>query len=155
MVPLLFVGTSLAYLLLAVPAGRLADRFGRGRVFLAGHVLAAAVCGLLFLPTVSMASIAVTLALFGGYYAATDGVLVAMASAIVDPAQRTSGLALLTTATSLSRLVSSVVFGALWMWFGPSSATGLFGCALIGGALTGAFVLKRVESQSSNESKLL
>jgi ABC-type uncharacterized transport system permease subunit len=124
-------------------------------VFLAGHVLAAAVCATLFLPTVSTASIALTLVLFGGYYAATDGVLVAMASAIVEPSQRTSGLALLTTATSLSRLVSSVVFGAVWMWFGPSSATGLFGWALIGGALTGAFVLKRVESQSSNESKLL
>ena len=37
--PLLFVGTALAFMLLAVPVGRLADRIGRGRVFLGGYVL--------------------------------------------------------------------------------------------------------------------
>ena len=37
--PLLFVGTALVYMLLAVPAGRLADRIGRGKVFLGGYVL--------------------------------------------------------------------------------------------------------------------
>ena len=37
--PLLFVGTALAYLLLAVPLGRLADRIGRAPVFIAGHVV--------------------------------------------------------------------------------------------------------------------
>ncbi len=37
--PLLFVGTALAYLLLAVPLGRLADRIGRAPVFIGGHVV--------------------------------------------------------------------------------------------------------------------
>ena len=36
--PLLFVGTALAYMLLAIPVGRLADRFGRGRTFVAGYL---------------------------------------------------------------------------------------------------------------------
>ena len=40
LVPLLFVGSAAAYMTLAVPAGRLADRFGRVRVFLAGHLAA-------------------------------------------------------------------------------------------------------------------
>ena len=35
--PLLYMGTSLSYLLLAIPAGVLADRIGRPRVFLIGH----------------------------------------------------------------------------------------------------------------------
>ena len=39
--PLLFVGTALVYMLLAVPAGRLADRVGRGRVFVGGYALLA------------------------------------------------------------------------------------------------------------------
>src|SRR5262249_39336885 len=40
--PLLYVGTSAAYLLLAVPVGRLADRLGRTNVFLAAQVVLAA-----------------------------------------------------------------------------------------------------------------
>src|SRR5690606_2306753 len=36
--PLLFVGTSAVYLLLALPFGRLADRIGRHRLFLGGHL---------------------------------------------------------------------------------------------------------------------
>ncbi len=40
--PLLFVGTALVYMLLAVPAGRLADRVGRGRVFVCGYAAARA-----------------------------------------------------------------------------------------------------------------
>jgi len=39
--PLLFAGTSLSYMLLAAPAGRLADRIGRRRVFIGGYVLLA------------------------------------------------------------------------------------------------------------------
>jgi MFS family permease len=42
--PLLYVATALTYLLLAIPAGRLGDRIGRGRVFLLGHGLLAAAC---------------------------------------------------------------------------------------------------------------
>src|SRR5262249_10179971 len=33
--PLLYVGTAIVYMVLAVPFGRLADRLGRGRVFVA------------------------------------------------------------------------------------------------------------------------
>ena len=42
--PLLYVGTAVTYLLLAIPAGRLGDRIGRGRVFLLGHGLLVAAC---------------------------------------------------------------------------------------------------------------
>ena len=40
------------------------------------------------------------MALLGGYYAATDGVLAALASGILPSAPRGSGLALLATATA-------------------------------------------------------
>ena len=36
--PLLYVGTNVAYLALAIPIGRLADRVGRARVLVAGHL---------------------------------------------------------------------------------------------------------------------
>ena len=37
--PLLYVGTSIVYMLLAVPVGKLADRFGRLKIFATGYVL--------------------------------------------------------------------------------------------------------------------
>ena len=50
----------------------------------------------------------------GAYYAATDGVLSAMASAVLPRADRGSGLGLLATGTSLGRFGASLMFG--WIW---------------------------------------
>ena len=52
--PLLFVGTALVYMLLAVPMGRLADRIGRGRVFVGGYALLALLYGVILMPTVGL-----------------------------------------------------------------------------------------------------
>jgi MFS family permease len=67
-----------------------------------------------------------TLALFGLFYASTDGVLMALASATIPERQRTSGLALITTGTATTRFLSSVVFGAVWLAWGPQAAVLLF-----------------------------
>ena len=48
--PLLFVGSAVSFMLLAVPFGRLADRFGRERVFLAGYALLLVVYTALLVP---------------------------------------------------------------------------------------------------------
>ena len=66
------------------------------------------------------------LGLLGTYYAATDGVLMAMASAVIPAELRTSGLAWLTTVTVGAKLVASVVFGLLWQWHGPDGAVSYF-----------------------------
>jgi MFS family permease len=124
--PLLYVATALVYMLLALPLGRLADRVGRGRVFVGGYALLLLVYTALLLPSVGTAEVAVYVVLFGAYYAATDGVLMALASAVLPEALRTSGLALLTTATSLARLVASVLFGLLWTWLGIEVAVWAF-----------------------------
>ena len=49
--PLLATGTAVLYMLLAAPLGRLADRRGRGRVFMGGYVLLLAVYCVLMLPS--------------------------------------------------------------------------------------------------------
>jgi MFS family permease len=126
--PLLFVGTALAYLLLAIPLGRLADRIGRAPVFIAGHVM---LIGCYFVLRSAGAgsgflTIAVILALLGTYYAATDGVLMAMASAVIPEGMRSSGLAWLTTATVLAKLGASSLFGKMYQWYGPTQALTLF-----------------------------
>jgi predicted MFS family arabinose efflux permease len=131
LVPLFFVGTSLAYLLLAVPAGRAADRIGRRYVFLSGHYLAALAYVMLLRPAPGVLALISSLVLLGAYYAASDGVLAAMTSAIVEPDLRTTGIALVATVTSLCRLAGSLIFGALWSWYGADTAIILFTVALV------------------------
>jgi MFS family permease len=129
--PLLFLGTALVYLILAIPFGRLADRFGRGRVYVAGHLSLLAVYALLLVAQVGAPEVVLCLALLGTYYAATDGVLMALASEALPETLRTSGLALVTTATATARFGSSLLFGALWATLGPTGAASVFLVALV------------------------
>jgi MFS family permease len=126
LLPLLFVGTSLVFMLLAIPVGRLADRIGRAPVLLAGYALLAVVYLSLLLPTPGIAVIALYLAALGAYYAATDGVLAAMAGALLPVHLRATGLGLLVAVVSLAKLVGSVAFGALWTLAGFQDAVGCF-----------------------------
>ena len=129
--PLLYVGTALIYLLLAVPMGRLADRIGRGRVFLGGQLFLVGAYALLLLQNPGPAALIAILAMLGTYYAATDGVLMALASAILPEDLRTSGIALLTTAIAIAQLVASIAFGAMWGWIGPEQAVLVFTIGLV------------------------
>jgi MFS family permease len=124
--PLLYLGTALIYLTLAIPLGRLADRVGRWRVFLGGYVGLLGVYAILLLLPLGTFALLASLVLLGTYYAATDGILMAIASEFLPPAELTSGLALLTTVIILSRLVASVLYGALWSWQGPRLTLCLF-----------------------------
>ena len=92
-------------MVLAVPAGRLADRFGRGKVLLGGYALLLATYVTVLSPLGGWVLLALALLLLGSYYAATDGVLMALGSPVIPEEMRGSGLALLGTVTSLSRLV--------------------------------------------------
>ena len=140
--PLLFVGVSLAFMLLAVPAGKLADRVGRGRVFVGGYVLLLPVYALLLAPQLGYLGLGLVLAFVGASYAATDGVLAALASGTLDEEARGSGLSVLTTATNLSRFVASVGFGALWTWAGLNTAVLVCGLALAAAIVVTGVVLR-------------
>ena len=129
--PLLFVATALVYMLLAVPVGRLADRLGRGRVFVAGYAVLALAYATLLVPNAIGFQLIVTLALLGGYYAMTDGVLQALASTMIPAELRASGLGLLATATGLSRLSASIIFGIVWTIWGIQVAVAIFLVGLI------------------------
>ena len=131
LLPLLAVGTALSYMLLALPMGRLADRRGRWRIFLAGYALLLLLYGALLLPISGWPLVFPCLLALGAFYAATDGVLMAQASAYLPKEIRASGLALLTTVTSLARFAASLGFGALWTWSSPNIALMVFGIALL------------------------
>jgi MFS family permease len=129
-VPLFFLATALAYVALAVPAGRLADRVGRGRVFLLGHVLLLGACLALLAAAQHRAWGVLALGLLGAYYACTDGVLMAAVSAWLPVRLRASGFALVTTATGLSRLAGSAVFGLVWQTRSLWTAVAAYAAAL-------------------------
>ena len=141
MFPLLFVGSSVTYMLLAVPVGGIADRLGRGRVLLGGYALLLGVYAALLLPLGGWLLLVAALGLLGAYYAATDGVLMALGSAVVPDEVRGSGLALLGTATSIARLVASLLFGALWTLWGIHAAMSWFGIALVAAMALAALLL--------------
>jgi MFS family permease len=141
--PLLFVGSAVTYMLLAVPAGRLADRIGRGRVLLGGYTLLLAVYATLLAPIGGWVLLAGSLGLLGAYYAATDGVLMALGSAVVPEDVRGSGLALLRTTTSACRFVASLVFGLLWTLWTIDTAIAAFGMALVAAMAVACFLLMR------------
>ncbi|MEU2419682.1 MFS transporter [Streptomyces sp. NPDC007851] len=127
---LLPLGTAAAFLLLAVPLGRLADRWGRWRVFLAGHAALLLAYTLLLTSWHGSALPYAVLALHGTFYAATDGVLMAVASDSVPPELRSSGLALVQTGQAGARFACSLAFGAAWTLWGDRTALLLSTAAL-------------------------
>jgi MFS family permease len=139
--PLMYIGTSAAYLLLAVPAGRAADRIGRGRVFLAGHATILALYAALAFVELNPALVVICLVLHGIYYAATDGVVAALVSGAVPAEHRATGLAITATATSTARLVGSVAIGAAWNWYGRPTAVAF---SLVGTAICMLWATKQL-----------
>jgi MFS family permease len=146
--PLLFVGTNAAYLALAIPMGRLADRVGRARVFVAGHVALL----LAYLTAAASwhgtAAAIVSLLLLGTFYAATDGVLAALTSRLSTPESRGTGIAAAQTVVVVSRFAASVGFGALWAVMGAGAALLIVSTALVVAIPVAMIVLRNVESEA-------
>ncbi|GLX11515.1 MFS transporter [Microbispora sp. NBRC 16548] len=135
--PLLPLGTAAAFLLLAVPAGAVADRIGRRRLFLLGHLALLVAYGLVLAvpggPLPAVVPVVVTvLVLHGAFYAATDGVLAAAVAGVVPEAMRARGLALVGTGQALARFACSIGFGAAWTAWGdgPALAVATAGLAI-------------------------
>ena len=129
--PLLAVGLGLAYAALAIPMGRLADRLGRMRTYLIGHVVLLGVYVLVAGPLGAIPGTILTLLMLGLYYAATDGVLAASVSAVLPKEARTTGLALAQTVVAGAAMVSSVVFGLLLGTLGIGQAYLIMGAGLL------------------------
>jgi MFS family permease len=129
--PLLIVGTNAAYLAFAIPLGRLGDRIGRGKVFVGGHVVLLAAYGLTASQLGGAWWVVGVLLLLGTFYAATDGVLAALASARVPEASRAGGIASAQTVVALSRFGSSVAFGLLWQFADRPTAIAVMAVGLL------------------------
>ncbi|MER5737266.1 MFS transporter [Streptomyces sp. NPDC002262] len=120
--PFLPLGAAAVFLLLAVPAGRLADRLGRRGPLLYGHGALLLAYGLLLAPLPDAAVLPGVLVLLGAFYAATDGVLMALTGPFLAEGRQAGGLALVQTVQALARVGAAVAFGALWTASGPETA---------------------------------
>jgi len=149
--PLFYVATAASYALFSIPAGLCADRFGRGAIFLGGYaVMGIIYLLLLFMPAVGLPAQAGCLLLLGLYYAGTEGVLMAMASASVPAQMRASGLAILATAIALGKAGSSLLFGWIWNAYGAPSAIVTFGAILTAAMLAAGFCLRVIRGKRSH-----
>ena len=141
--PLFYVMTATGYMVFAIPAGRLADRTSRPAVFVAGYLMLIVLYSLLFFQEhIGTGVLIASLALLGLYYAATEGILMALASAVIPPERRTAGIAIVATGVGAGKLVSSITFGALWQSIGIAKSVLVFGAAMAIALLVTAFLLR-------------
>ena len=150
--PLLYVGTNIVFLALAVPLGRLADRLGRQKIFVAGYLALLAAYLTAALPVAGIAVTALCLLLLGTFYAATDGVLSALATQLTPPASTASGIAAAQTVVALARLLASSGFGFLWYFAGRESAMLLVAAALAAAIPVAALLLRSRTPVSSTRA---
>ncbi|ACU74530.1 major facilitator superfamily MFS_1 [Catenulispora acidiphila DSM 44928] len=118
---LLATGTMGMFVLMAIPVGRLADRVGRWKVFVVGHLLLVIAYALLATNVPNGFLLVAALLLPGIAYAATDGVLMAYCGPRIPAALRTSGLAVMQSIGAVAGFVSSVAFGAAWSHTDPKT----------------------------------
>jgi MFS family permease len=150
--PLLFVAVGLVNFALSTPSGHLADRFGRVRVFLGGHVLLWCAYAMLMLASGGMLRVGVCLLLLGAYYASTDGVLSAMAAAVLPRDLRGTGLSLVSSVTNFGRLISSMLFGFAWAAWGLERAVVVFIVGLAIALATTMIVLGKPGAHASADA---
>ena len=142
--PMMFVATAGVFMLLAVPMGRLADRIGPWRLFVMAHGGLGVLYAVVGLHAVPVAwSPWVTVLLLGSYYAATEGVVMALLARKLPAEVRATGMAVVTSLIALARMVASVAFGWVWTERSHEVALGIFAAGLVLSLLLTAWVMRR------------
>ncbi len=130
------------YTIFAQPFGKLSDRIGRRRVILFGWSFYALVY-LGFTFSQSVWQIAVLWALYGLYYAMTEGAIKSLVADLVPSAQRGVGYGWLNGTIGLMALPASLLAGLLWQAVAPSAAFA-FGAAM---AVAAMLLMMRVRAE--------
>ncbi|HXX57821.1 MAG TPA: MFS transporter, partial [Thermodesulfovibrionales bacterium] len=119
-IPMLYLVFNVIYSLSAVPAGIVADRFGRKRVILAGFILFAVVY-FGFAMVERTATVWVLFALYGVFMGLTDGTQKAFLAGMIPADFKATAFGLYHTAVGLAMFPASLAGGWLWDHFSPSA----------------------------------
>ncbi|MBI5220828.1 MAG: MFS transporter [Candidatus Liptonbacteria bacterium] len=117
MIPIVYLIYNLAFVLTAIPLGRLADRIGERTVITAGF----GVASLTYFGLAGNIGMAMLIALFvllGVYSAATDGLQRVLASRFLPASVIGTGQGFLNLAIGFSSLGASIIGGLLWTQVG-------------------------------------
>ena len=117
--PLLGLVFNVTYTLLAWPFGRLSDRLPRKSLLAAGYLVFAGVYAA-FAWVHAAWQVWLLFALYGGYYALTEGVMKAMVADAVEPESRGRAYGILAAVYGALVLAASLITGQLWQRFGPA-----------------------------------
>lgn len=104
----------------STPAGEIADRVGKKKVFTAGIIIFALVY-LGFAFNKNPILVWVLFAVYGFYIALTDGVSKALIGSMISKEQAGTVYGVMTTTTSIFTLLASIIGGLLWSAVSPSA----------------------------------
>lgn len=130
-IALCYAAAAAVALVLAIPAGWVADRIGRVRVLLGGHFLLALGIAAMTWASASASALAIAIVSLGGFYACSDGVLMALASQRAAVDRRAGTLGSVVAAGCVARVAGSVLFGLIWQGRGVVVALAVFGSGLV------------------------
>jgi len=143
LLPLLWAFFHLVKMLSVFPFGALSDRIGRRGVIIAGWgIYAAAYLG--FAMATSELHIWLLFAGYGLFYGLTEGAEKALVADLAPAAERGAAFGWFNAAIGLGALPASLLFGALWQWFGPLAA---FGCGAALAAVAAVLLLIMVRGE--------
>lgn len=120
MAPALGLLFNVVYTALSWPAGKLSDRVPRRRLIVAGYLIYAAVyAGFALLHTPQM--VWFLFAVYGSYYALTEGVIKAWVADLVPSASRASVFGVLNWVVGVVAFPASLLAGWIWQHYSPAA----------------------------------
>lgn len=150
-IPLMYFVYSLAFVLTAVPLGKLADRIGEPLVIFGGFIIAS-IAYLGFAASSHIFAVTVFFITLGVFSAATDGLQRALAARYVPPEILATGQGFLNMAVGFSSLAAGLVGGILWTRYSSSAAFLYAAIVCFMGAILFYVLTTRRESQPSPQS---
>ena len=131
-----------------IPAGVLADRYGKGRFLLAAYALASLMNLILIVAAPSIRDAPRRLHLAGAAYALQQSLERAIAADLTPIEVRSTGFGALASANGVGDLVSSAIVGTLWTTVSPAAGFCYAMVMSVAGAIVTGAALRAVRRQS-------